>query len=704
MTEFYGLVPENATLDDWEINLKSTEIDILREHYQAIPQEQFDRMLISSQNILAQCPNPDSQNGKKTGLAVGKIQSGKTLSFTSLVALASSNHYSIIIVLAGTKKALFNQTYERLRRDLGVNNPQSISRLYVQKNPNINALEGITNALGSGRCALFIVLKHSSHIDDVIQLVRQLPNRAVLIIDDEADEASLNNYFRSGTQSTIYASITNLRNALNTHAYVAYTATPQAHLLLDDIDHLSPDFCELIEPGPDYCGGAEFFGPHINNYIREVSDVTQQMVDEGQIPNSLNDALAVFFVGAVIRHIRAPAQRHSMLIHLSRSRVAHVRTVELVQQLLRTWRGILGLRLEDSSRVQLIELFHRAYKDLSTTVNNILSWEDMQQRLPRELSACEVHMVNSLPQGVQIAETTFQLENNIVVGGNILGRGLTILELAVSYMARRAKTSTNADTVEQRARWFGYKRSYLDLCRIFIPTTVRNDYQGLLMHEDDFWEALRRNQAQGIALRKWPRLMLLDFQMGMNPTRSSVARYERFRPTKWRIQNKPVTNQEIVKENIEKVKVFLANHKFQKVKFGGTEHLFCRGCNTTDVIKLIREIKAPGTNWDSAYVAEYLERLFIADVLQDLTVVQMAEGNFRKRSLEPDGTINQLMQGPSSTYPGDRELHNDQVQLQIHYVKCQPASGADIDTTALAIYIPEEQQFDLSFIIRGENQ
>ena len=705
MTEFYGLEPENTTLQsNWEIDLNSPEIGILREHYQTIPQEQFDRMLVSSQNILAQCPNPDLQNVKKTGLAIGKIQSGKTLSFTSLIALAASNRYKIIIVLAGTKTALFNQTYERLRRDLGVNDPLSVSRLYVQKNPTVNALEGIINAIESDRCALFVVLKHSSHINEVIKLVRQIPNKAALIIDDEADEASLNNYFRNGTQSTTYASITNLRSTLNTHAYVAYTATPQAHLLLDDIDHLSPDFCELIEPGSDYCGGAEFFGPRSNNYIREVNDVTQQMADEGKIPDSLKDALAIFFVGAVIRHMRAPTQRHSMLIHLSRSRAAHVKTAESTKQLLRGWRDILSLRREDKSRVDLMELFKKAHDDLSTTVSNMPSWENTQQRLTRELSACEVHMVNSLPQGVQIAETTFQLENNIVIGGNILGRGLTILELAVSYMARRAKTSTNADTVEQRARWFGYKHNYLDLCRIFIPATVRDDYKGLLMHEDDFWEALERNQAQGIALKRWPRLMLLDFQLGMNPTRSSVARYKRFRPTGWEIQNRPILNKEIVTENINRVTAFVDCHNFQKEKFGGTQHLSCIGCDTSDVIKLIREIKTPGTNWDSAYIAEYLERLSIANVLPSITVMLMAEGNFRKRRLENDGTINQLMQGGSSTYPGDREIHNGQVQLQIHQVRCQQTSGAHIDTTALAIYIPPDPRYDLSFIIRGENQ
>lgn len=700
--EIYGLEPEERESSRWEINLESPELEHLRERYADIPQEQFNRIVASSVNILSRCPNPQERTGRETGLAIGKIQSGKTLSFTSLIGLAASNGYRIIVVLAGTKKSLLDQTYERLRRDLGITNPQNISRIYIQKNPRINLTEGVINALESGRCALFVVLKHTNHIDGVRELIESLRRHPTLIIDDEGDEASLNNYFRRGQQSATYASIMRLRNYVQNNAYLAYTATPQANLLLSTIDGLSPDFCELIEPGEGYCGGAEFFGPRINNYIRTVTDVDEDAADDGRIPDSLRDALAIFFVGAVIRHSRSPRQRHSMLIHLSVRTSSHSRTHESVSRLLRIWKDRLHLRENDPGRVELVNLFKRAYDDLSTTINNIDSWETVQNKLLHELSACELHMVNSLPQGVQIAESSFQLENNIVIGGNILGRGITIQELAVSYMARRARVSTNADTVEQRARWFGYKQDYLDLVRIFIPQRVRDDYEGLLVHEDDFWESLRRNLIQGIPLSQWPRMLILDPGLGINPTRSSVVRYRRFQPVGWEMQRVPISDQHVVELNKSKADSFFGSHAGRTEQIGGTSHLFVMDCPTNEVINLVRDINTSSTDWDTAYITEYLERLLLQDnALPTLDVVFMQEGNLRIRALDSNGKIDELMQGPNPHYPGDRNIHNDRAQLQIHYIQCQMGGVDTIKTTALAIYIPNQPEFNLSFIVRG---
>ena len=124
------------------------------------------------------------------------------------------------------------------------------------------------------------------------------------------------------------------------------------------------------------------------------------------------------------------------------------------------------------------------------------TWEEVHRQLHDEIWLVEVWMVNSLPLGRDPIGTPFRLKNNILVGGNMLGRGVTIEGLAVTYITRRAKNETNADTMEQRARWFGYKRDYLDVCRIFVTAQLRDDYTELLRHEDDFWEALRRNQRQ----------------------------------------------------------------------------------------------------------------------------------------------------------------------------------------------------------------
>ncbi|MBI2005192.1 MAG: hypothetical protein HYS80_00315 [Candidatus Aenigmarchaeota archaeon] len=345
--------------------------------------------------------------------------------------------------------------------------------------------------------------------------------------------------------------------------------------------------------------------------------------------------------------------------------------------------------------------------DVTTTAFNPGTWELVEQRLLRELNSCEYHMVNSMPQGIQIAESTFQLENNIVIGGNILGRGLTIQDLTVSYMARRARGNTNADTMEQRARWFGYKRDYLDLCRIFIPERVRSDFEGLLVHEDDFWDSLRRNIRQRIPLSQWPRMLILSAELGINPTRSSVARYKRFRPNDWEVQRIPINDISIVDHNEGIVRDFFYSHHGTIENFGSTTHTVIRNCRVGDAINLLRNINSNNTDWDNSYVIEYLERLNLQRIngepaLETIDLFWMANGTPRDRKTT-DGRIDELFQGPNPNYSGDRYLESDRAKLQIHFVQCMSDNDEPLSkTTALAFYIPAQDRFNLSFVVRGD--
>ena len=699
MAEIYGFQPEEATGEAWEINLDSPELNNLRERHPEISEVEFNRMVDSASNILSRCPSPRVGSGRKTGLAIGRVQSGKTLSFTSLISLASLNGYGIIVVLAGTKKALLNQTYTRLRTDLGIAQNSGASRIYIQRNPRMNLVDSLTSALQSNRCVLLVALKNARYIPRLTEVIGNLPSRPVLIIDDEGDEASLNNYFRRGEESATYRTIRELRDSLKgrPHAYIAYTATPQANLLLDVVDNFSPDFCELIEPGSGYCGGGVFFGSQNNNYIRLIDDVNQDAAEDGSIPNSLRRALAIFFVSAVIRHKRIEYQKHSMLIHMNVKTEAHRRISASISRLVNNWKQQINLRSDDPSRQTLINFFRVAYKDLLTTVANPPSWKEVERRLPRELTSSEFYMVNSLPEGTQLDEGAFQLDNHIVIGGNILGRGLTIQNLTISYMTRRARRITNADTMEQRARWFGYKREYLDLCRIFLPERIRSDYEELMLHEEDFWESLRRNINQGIPLNEWSRFFRLDTELGLHPTRASVASYRSFQPRDWDMQNIPIANQRVVDENLRHVNKFFRAHNARTENIGGNRHTIIRDCPVNQVIRLLRRINTEGTDWESSYNIEYLERLRIQRRLTSMDVVLMSKGEPRIRSLTDNGRVNNLMEGRNPNYPGDRNIHNNRVQLQIHHIQCRNA----FRTTALALYMPDDDKFNLSFVVRG---
>ena len=704
-----GVDPLSTTTVLWGPSIDGEEILCLRNRYkERVNEDEWDDIVETAASILGRCPTPTENDRRVTGLVLGRVQSGKTLSYTSLIALAIDNGYRLTVVLAGTKNPLLEQNYTRLYNDLEAKRPN----LTPFRNPSPQDADVIRSVLYGGGHALIVVLKHGKRLEDVRRVLAtpELRGKPTLLIDDEGDEASLNTQFRYGRRSSIYRSILALRDALHVHAYVAYTATPQANLLISGIDGLSPDFGVLVEPGQGYCGGATFFGSNRDQYLRLVpmSEVDNHHIQG--IPSSLRQGIATFLVGGAIRHLRESNAWHSMLIHNSNLTVDHHRLQTAVRNLVGLWREILHLPDDDPATHELMVLMRAAYNDLCSTVHDPPAWEAVRLRLRDEVWLVEVWMVNSLPLGRDPIGTPFRVKNNILVGGNMLGRGVTIEGLAVTYITRRAKTETNADTMEQRARWFGYKRDYLDVCRIFVTAQLRDDYTELLRHEDDFWEALRRNQRQGLSIREWPRMLSLDMNMGLKPTRSNVANYRRFKGGGWDIQRRLIENETVAGRNVRKVRTFFANRAGAIVKrFGNVEHIVVKDCPTEEAIsQLLTNIEVDDTDWDASYTSEYLTRLLLAGVLPSFDVVFMSRGKTRERTKRRGGV--NPMQGrtpgrdPSDPayYPGDEKIHEERVQLQVHVIRVR-GYGLDhpVETTALALFVPSDNpRFDLRYVVR----
>lgn len=713
MAKPFGMDPVADQALEWTLSIDGEEIERLGLKYRdRVGGDEWEGVRETAVRALASCPDPGGAAACATGLALGKVQSGKTLSYTALVALAADNGYRVVVVLAGTKNALLEQTNARLCRDLET----SRRKFTPFRNPPPQDAEVVRGVLAGGGHALIVSLKHPRRINDVTSLLSspELRGCPTLIIDDEGDEASLNTQFRRGSQSAIYSSIVRLRDTLPLHAYVAYTATPQANLLIPALDVLSPDFCVLVEPGEGYCGESVFFGENSERYVRLLPADEGTHEYEGGVPDGLKLAIATFLVGSVIRHRRDEGAWYSMLVHNS-NLTAHHRTLSnAVRGLLETWRDSLSLPDNDPAAADVLRLARKAYEDLRTTVDSPPTWDEVKQQLRQEVWQVEVWMVNSLPQGRDPIETAFRLRNNILIGGNMLGRGLTIEDLAVTYITRRARTETNADTMEQRTRWFGYKRPYLDLCRLFMTRQLRDDYKELLRHEDDFWEALRRNQRQGILVGEWPRMFALDTNLGLRPTRASVANYRAFRARGWEIQYHLVEDESVAQQNIDAVERFFRDHPGDVRRYGNVEHLVVPDCKSDEVISgLLSQIQTEGTDWENSYIVEYLARLLLHNRLPAMEVLLMAKGTFRNRKRDAGGRVNP-MQGRSPGidrtdprfYRGDENIHRDRVQLQVHLIRLRAtATEKAVDTTALALYIPrDDPRYDLRFVVRDQRQ
>ncbi len=690
----------------WRITFDGAEIQRLRPKHPEVEEGEWDEVVTTAANVLGNCPRPNGPPTRRTGLALGKIQSGKTLSYTALIALAVDNRYRIMVVLAGTKNPLLEQIHSRLKDDLAGPTVTPFKNPTVQQDSSV--IESILH--GDGH-VLIVVLKSRKRIAEVRNLLSapEIHGYPALIIDDEGDEASLNTQFRRGRRSAIYTSILALRDALQVHAYVAYTATPQANLLIDGIDGLSPDFGVLVRPGKGYCGGSVFFGPNRGHYVRELSAGENERDNSTPIPDGLKLAIATFLVGGTIRHQRDPNAWNSMLIHNSNLKADHDQLQVDVRRLIGLWREKLALPAVDPGRTELLRTFRQAYDDLCTTVSDPPSWDDVSARLHDDIWQVEVWMVNSMPQGRDPIGTPLRVRNNVMIGGNMLGRGLTIPDLSITYITRRAQQETNADTMEQRARWFGYKQAYLDLCRIFLTPQLRADYTELLRHEDDFWASLERTQRLGLPIREWPRMFSLDSEIGLRPTRGMVANYRQFGGPGWTVQTQVIEDEAVAASNVLGVREFLARHPGEARRWGTVTHSVIEACPTDAVVsELLARIQTGGTNWDGPYMKEYLERLFVRNDLPTINVVFMSGGQARLRTKEANGHINP-MQGSNREppdpdyYPGDRDFHDNSAQLQVHVIRLEGTNLArPVETTAFALYAPPNDPRFRAFVVRSE--
>ncbi len=702
------------------------------------PEQSRPQIIEEALRALRRCVPPTAAARSQTGLVVGYVQSGKTTSFTTLAALARDNGYHMVIVIAGTTEPLFFQTKDRLIDALRLesrprNNPwRHISQPKLREDSHVMIRDTLlqwdspTATPEERRTVLITVMKHHQHLQNLIDVLRQVnvQNVPTLIIDDEGDQAGMNTLVNQGEESTTYRRLLMLKATLPHHSYLQYTATPQAPLLISIVDVLSPSFVEILHPGDGYVGGAEFF---LNqpNLVRDIpaNQIPAPRNPLNAPPATLLEAMQLFFAGVAIGYVAGQPDRNcSMMVHPSQRTDPHRQFYTWVTAARDQWRQIIDLPDDDPDKIDLLQQFRTAYDDLAATVPNVPPFEHVVSRLRQSISQTYIREINT--RGNRRTPQINWGENYswILVGGQAMDRGFTVEGLTITYMPRGLGIG-NADTVQQRARFFGYKQDYLGLCRIFVGPDVRRAFRSYVEHEEDIHHELSQFSQTGRPLTDWRREFFLSRQL--RPTRDNVINiaYQRVRlGNNWVYPEGPHDSAEAIQANRALFDAVRAAHAFGPydgldLRQESHRNLVLRDIPLQTIhAELLTRYRVSRLD-DSLQIGPLLRliQLHLIEQPDDTcTVFLMAEGNCRRRSYQDD-RIPQLFQGRQYatqggqrvvTYPGDREVRGPQgITVQMSYLDLGEANALVAENVPhLAVWVPADMARDTLLQPQGGGQ
>lgn len=629
---------------------------------------------------------------QSTVLALGYVQSGKTTSITALAAAAADAGYQVIVALLGSTNLLLDQNRERLEASLGITTRSD----YVwisETNPATEASgKKLRKFVEMGRVCLVPVLKHAGRIRAVAEQMEKIPDDLrVLIIDDEADQASLNT--SKDAESRTYAAIRELRKAVPSHLYVQYTATPYAPLLLDAADILSPQHVEFLTPGKGYTGGKQFFIDNADRVVRNVPLLDEQASKTPplQLQKSLHHALSAFLAGSALLLLHdAATPPISMLVHSTARNDVQARYEFLIRRQLEQWKKTIVTGDVSTVPEAILEERRRIVANGASDVDGAMFVE----KLKVVINEAVTWLVNSAADVNKVDWHVSPI--HILVGGNKLDRGFTVEGLTVTYMNRPA--SPQVDTLEQRARAFGYRRDLLPYCQFFASKKTVRSLTEVVHTEEDLRARLRDHVEAGGSVHTWAREIGLLLPEGMRPTRASVVTALSTMGLGWHQMRTPSRLAEDTAHNralLKQIGLLSAPHTPQGRLAFRTVSVDSLAPLETLLNEWARPNYSPG--WLHDEFVDAVVRGFAH--LKKATVMLMEDGDApRTRKWSGDVGFVNLFQGrdlkpqPNGDfYPGDRFVENlanepNQIVIQVHRAQVRQHE-AEGEVLALAIYL-----------------
>lgn len=569
-----------------------------------------NRLGETTDNIMDDLGDPnDLRPFQRRGLLLGDVQSGKTATYTAICNKAADAGYRVIIVLAGMMENLRVQTQERLDAEfVGIESKYTLDKKANQEIRNIPVGVGkitpinydkriacftsvatdfnkaTVKALGLSLrtlngTALFVVKKNKSVLNNLYKWLLEnnadhetgLIDLPLLLIDDEADNASVNTNSEEKDPTAINKAIRNILNCFRQASYLGITATPFANIFInpesetdEDTKDLFPKDFLTVLPTPElYIGPDKIFGNgdaddwtedgyaqrtegQYSNCLIPIENEEQvsffvfkhkkELADElYDLPPSLKKAIRYFILATAITDSRKDVNEHrSMLVNISRFTMVQNRVADLVDTYLTSIKfdveNYAQLPSEEAIKIKSIKSLEETWNEFYLEQVSNISWETLlKDYLFKAIRRIEVRSVNQQHGAASL--NYYEYKNVgmrvIAVGGNSLSRGLTLEGLCTTYFYRNTMMY---DTLLQMGRWFGYRPGYDDLCKIWIGEDAIAWYGFITDAVNELKTELRRMERLhqtpeqfGLKVRQAPGSLLITARNKMR-TATSVKR------------------------------------------------------------------------------------------------------------------------------------------------------------------------------------
>lgn len=501
---------------------------------------------VDALKILGLLQDPMSEGSwNRRGLVIGHVQSGKTANYMGVIAKAADAGYKFIIVIAGIHNNLRKQTQERIdegfigrssdpdnRKSIGVGlqpgYPQPVTLTNINDDFAARSAARMGWQLNDFSKPIILVIKKNVHTLDALHKWLKAMNARgdgrisdvpMLMIDDEADNASINTNKNDIDPTRTNAGIRTILGLFTKSCYIGYTATPFANIFInpeaydpDAREELFPkDFIYLLDAPNTYFGPEKVFmdDTSSDHTLRSIDDCepylpfTHKKDDPvSELPPSLYDALNQFIVARAIRNMRGQVSKHcSMLVNVSRFVSVQKEVKSLISLRVERLRAAVKANYmmpgHISGKNRYMTDLRKAFE--TEFVESDAPWLEVKKALWGVFEHLRVYVINSKSDEV-LDYRKYENEGigltAIAIGGLSLSRGLTIEGLTISYMYRNTRMY---DTLMQMGRWFGYRHGYEDLCRVHLPQDSIDWYAHIANASEELRQQIRGMRRQGLS-------------------------------------------------------------------------------------------------------------------------------------------------------------------------------------------------------------